>query len=124
MVRFFHCTACMALALLSACCPARQCTPVSGHSISLVSENRGPGVHSGQTLKVTVYGEDDLSGIYTVGPDGALALPLVGAVPVAGQSLEALPEIIAHAYRGGYLKNPKVSVELDPPAQIRIEEAR
>jgi protein involved in polysaccharide export with SLBB domain len=67
---------------------------------------------AGDVLKVTVYGEPDLSGEFIIGPDGKIALPLIGAVPVAGQTLEMIPLTIAAAYRDGYLVDPKVSVEL------------
>lgn len=66
----------------------------------------------GDILKVTIYNEPDLSGEFRVGPDGKIALPLVGAVYVAGQTLAMIPATIADVYRDGYLVDPKVSVEL------------
>jgi protein involved in polysaccharide export with SLBB domain len=66
----------------------------------------------GKVLKVVIYGEYDLSGEYVIARDGTIAMPLVGPIQVAGQPVSALPGIIADAYRGDYLVDPKVSVEV------------
>jgi polysaccharide export outer membrane protein len=63
-------------------------------------------------LRVTVFGEDALSGEYIVGSDGRLSLPLVGNVTAAGLTVGQLQDEITSAYKGGYVKDPKVTAEV------------
>lgn len=69
-------------------------------------------LNAGDTVKVTVFGESDLTGPYVIDSRGMLALPLMGKMDVADQTEQQAAETIASALRkGGYLKNPKVAVE-------------
>lgn len=67
---------------------------------------------SGDKVRVTVYGEDDLSGEYAVDGNGYISLPLIGDVRAAGLSAPALQMAIANAYGNGYVNEPRVSVEV------------
>jgi len=67
---------------------------------------------AGDVLAVTVAGEDDLSGDYTIGQQGDIDLPLIGKIPAQGARADVLAETIESAYRGPYLKHPHVSVVL------------
>lgn len=67
---------------------------------------------SGDKLKITVYGEEDLSGEIEVDGEGTLSLPLIGEVTVKGMALREIENLISDKYRDGYLLSPKVSVEL------------
>lgn len=62
-------------------------------------------------IKVVVYGEDDLTGEYLVGSDGAVSFPLIGSIQVNGLSLaefrQALAVQLSHS-----LKDPRVSADL------------
>lgn len=66
----------------------------------------------GDKVKVTVFGEADLSGQYEVGANGQLSLPLIGEIAAKGLGIGDLREAIAGRLRQGYLKDPKVSVEI------------
>lgn len=67
----------------------------------------------GDKLRVTVFNESDLTGEYTVDGQGFLRLPLVGQVQAAGQTSFGLESQIGNAFvRGGFLLNPRVSVEI------------
>jgi polysaccharide export outer membrane protein len=67
----------------------------------------------GDKLRVTVFNESDLTGEYTVDGQGFLRLPLVGQVQAAGQTSFGLESRIGNAFvRGGFLLNPRVSVEI------------
>lgn len=66
----------------------------------------------GDQLKVTVFGEPDLSGNFTVDDQGTLSLPLIGIVAARGLSLRALEQSITKAYLDGYLKKPRINVEM------------
>ena len=63
-------------------------------------------------LKITVFGEGELSGDYRVGSDGTIAFPLVGDVIVEGLTLRLAEEVIKEKLRQGYLKKPSVSIEV------------
>ena len=67
---------------------------------------------AGDRLRVTVYGEKDLSGEYEVDGTGSLTLPLVGEVTAGGLSVRELEKTITTAYAGDYLINPRVNAEV------------
>jgi polysaccharide export outer membrane protein len=59
-------------------------------------------------LKVTVWGQDDLSKDYPVDPDGYLSFPLVGRVQAAGLTPTAFAEELRARLEKDYLVNPQV----------------
>ena len=63
-------------------------------------------------IKVTVFGEKDLSGDYKIGADGVIAMPLIGTVMVGDKSLRQAEALIEEKLRDGYLKDPSVSIEV------------
>jgi polysaccharide export outer membrane protein len=66
------------------------------------------------SLRVSVFGEDDLSRISRVDARGMINLPLVGEVKVFGLTLREAEEAIAGAYREGrYLRNPQVTATVE-----------
>jgi protein involved in polysaccharide export with SLBB domain len=68
---------------------------------------------SGDRLQVTVFRHDNLSGEFALGATGAVALPLVGAIPADGLTARELEVAIEDRLReGGYLVAPDVSIEL------------
>jgi len=67
---------------------------------------------TGDKLRINVYGEADLSGEFVVDGSGQVQLPLVGQVKAAGLTLHEFIIEVATALKEGYLKDPKVSVEV------------
>lgn len=67
---------------------------------------------SGDKIKISVYGEPDLGGTVAVTGDGKISLPLIGEVQAAGMTAPQLQGAIEAIYRQGYLKDPKVNVEV------------
>jgi protein involved in polysaccharide export with SLBB domain len=63
-------------------------------------------------IRVTVFGEDKLSGDFQVGANGSVALPLIGETQAQGLTTSDLQAGITKALSGGYLNDPKVSVEV------------
>ena len=53
---------------------------------------------TGDKVKITVFGEDDLSGEIEVDGSGSLSLPLVGEVKAQGLSLREMEKQIAEIY--------------------------
>jgi protein involved in polysaccharide export with SLBB domain len=65
----------------------------------------------GEKIKITVYGEEALTGEYDINPHGDVSMPLIGAVRAAGRSQSELAREIANRYkRGGFLQDPQVTV--------------
>lgn len=67
---------------------------------------------TGDKIKLTVFGETDLSGDFTIDGSGNVALPLIGQVRAAGYTAGQLEGVIGGAFAQGYLKSPRVSVEV------------
>ncbi len=67
---------------------------------------------SGDKLRVTVFGEEDLSGEFEIDGKGRIYMPLIGAVKVGGKTLQGAQGEIINLLKPDYLKNPKVSIEV------------
>jgi polysaccharide export outer membrane protein len=67
---------------------------------------------SGDEIKVTVFGEPDLSGNYVVDGQGLIAMPLVGQVEVANLTLNEANTRLETKLRDGWLRDPKVTSEM------------
>lgn len=67
---------------------------------------------AGDEIRMTVYGEDDLSGQYLIGSTGIVALPLIGNMQAAGQTIHQFEEAVHDKFSQGYLKDPHVGVQV------------
>lgn len=68
---------------------------------------------SGDKLRVLVFGQDNLSNIYTVDGSGKIAMPLIGTVPASGFTTTALATNVAGRLRDGYVREPNVTIEVE-----------
>jgi protein involved in polysaccharide export with SLBB domain len=69
-------------------------------------------VHVGDRIKVAVYGEENLNGVYEVNPAGELSLPLAGIIKAAGRTTADLQRIITQRYKSEYLEHPQITIEI------------
>jgi polysaccharide export outer membrane protein len=67
---------------------------------------------SGDKLRVTVFGQPDLSGEFSVDGSGNIAIPLIPPVAAGGLTTNELQESIADALGRTLLRNPNVSVQV------------
>ena len=67
---------------------------------------------TGDRVRVTVFGEPDLSGEFEVDATGKVSLPLVGDTKIAGLQLRQAEKAVAERLAQGYLANPKVNMEV------------
>lgn len=67
---------------------------------------------AGDRVRVLVFGEEDLSGTFNIDGEGRIALPLVGPVAVGGLTAPQAEGAIAARFAGGYLRDPRVAVEV------------
>jgi polysaccharide export outer membrane protein len=67
----------------------------------------------GDKVKVTVYGEDDLSGEFQVDGIGNVGLPMIGEVHAAGlTTVDFAATVQQKLQKGGFLISPRVSAEV------------
>lgn len=66
----------------------------------------------GDKVRITVFGENDLTGLYAVTADGKIEFPLIGAVRAQGLTLSAFRQHLTARLANGYLSNPKITVEI------------
>jgi polysaccharide biosynthesis/export protein len=78
-----------------------------------VIPNKTYPLDSGDKVRVIVFGQDNLSRIYSVDGSGRVAMPLIGAVRARGLTTFELAGEIAADLRKKYVKDPKVSVEVE-----------
>jgi polysaccharide export outer membrane protein len=69
-------------------------------------------VGPGDVLEVNVFGNEDLSRIPTVQTNGAVSLPLLGEVQVAGLTVAEVQRKITNLLAKDYLVNPQVEVKV------------
>jgi len=67
---------------------------------------------SGDRVRVTVFGHDDLSGEFEVSVTGNISLPLIREVEAEGLTVAELEAAVAEALQPDYLRDPRVSVEM------------
>jgi polysaccharide export outer membrane protein len=77
-----------------------------------VSQDYEYSLGTGDQLRVTVFGHEDLSGEFEVDSAGRVTLPLVGDLLVVNRSLDNVEQQIVSVLKPDYLKNPQVSVEI------------
>lgn len=68
---------------------------------------------AGDRLRVLVFGQESLSNSYAVDSSGRIAMPLIGSVPADGLTTADLARAIETRLRAGFLKEPRVSVEVE-----------
>ncbi len=68
---------------------------------------------AGDRVRVIVFGQDALSNSYAVDGSGRISMPLIGPVVVYGRSTVAVEREIAERLRAGYVRDPRVSVEVE-----------
>ncbi len=77
-------------------------------------DTKGPyQLDTGDVVRVTVYGDAELSKTYKVDDNGAVAFPLVGPIAVRGGTTKDAAQRLARALSNGYMRNPDVAVEID-----------
>jgi polysaccharide export outer membrane protein len=68
---------------------------------------------SGDRVRVIVFGQDNLSRLYAIDTSGSIALPLIGPIRARGLTTAQLANDIANELKQKYVKDPKVSVEVE-----------
>ena len=77
-----------------------------------VKADDGYRLGSGDRVRVTVYGQPELTGEYAVDGGGQMSYPLVGQIRAGGLTAYELERALIGKLSPNYLKNPSISVEV------------
>jgi len=103
----FKIAAIVMASLLAGCNPSGSLP-----SLGLSAEESSYRLGSGDQLKITVYGEERLTGTFPVNGQGSIAFPLLGEVPASGKTPRELELQLASGLSEGFVNNPSVNVEV------------
>jgi len=67
---------------------------------------------SGDVLKITVFGEESLTGTYPVSGEGLISFPLLGPLEAKGKTQRELENMLKLRLGDGYVNNPSVVVDV------------
>jgi len=87
---------------------------------STISAPSGYRLTTDDQIAIEVYGEDELRSAVRLSADGAVSLPLLGPVHLAGLTLNEAAARLTELYGRDYLVNPKVNVMLMGYAKRRF----
>ncbi len=76
------------------------------------AQETGYQLGAGDRVRVVVFGEEELSGEFELDGQGDFSMPLIGTINANTTTSRQLEEQIAVLLRDGFLKNPRVSVEV------------
>ncbi|MEM7207157.1 MAG: polysaccharide biosynthesis/export family protein [Pseudomonadota bacterium] len=82
------------------------------YSFSFADSGSDYRLDSGDQVKVTVFGHEDLSGAFEIDGSGRIAMPLIRYVQAKDLTATELEQSITDKLKPDYLKDPKVSVEI------------
>jgi len=99
----------MAAVLLTSCAAPGDYRP----ELLTVSPEQAYTLAAGDRLRVIVFGQDALSNSYTVDGSGHISMPLIGPILVYNRTTAAVEREIAERLRAGYVREPRVSVEVE-----------
>jgi polysaccharide export outer membrane protein len=104
----------VALALVGCTTPPPTAQPATAEELQAmaVAATTTPPLQRGDKLRITVYGEDKITGDYEVDPGGNVTLPLAGTVHAGGMTREAFQRELTQKLRSQYLKEPKVTIDV------------
>jgi polysaccharide export outer membrane protein len=101
----------------------RLSATVAGVGIPVLALFAIPSVHAqsaeyvvgaNDTLMVSVWEQNELSGKFTVGSDGAIAFPLIQRIVVGNLTVREIEALLAaKLIEGGFLKKPQVTVTIE-----------
>lgn len=91
--------------------PAQQQTATATSAADVYSADAYT-LGAGDRIRLTVFGEDELSGEFAVDGSGHVSLPLIGEVLVRDMTVREFQKAVETALLDGFLKDPRVSAEV------------
>ncbi len=102
----------LAAATLASACASETPPPPSFAINGQGALNRIYRLGIGDKIKITVFGEENLSGTTEVNAVGQVVLPLAGEIPAKGLTVTEFRDKAARKLADGYLKNPRITIEI------------
>jgi polysaccharide export outer membrane protein len=93
--------------LLAGCSGIDPSAMAAANDLGMVTELQ---LAPGDRVRVTIYGEDKISGEYQIDNAGSLSLPLAGTIAAAGLTKPELEQELTKHLKSQYLRDPKVTV--------------
>lgn len=88
-------------------------TPAAVIHAEIIADSEGPYLlDTGDRLRIFIYGQPNLSRLYTVDHDGKIAVPLIGNVKARGRTTSQLQGAIRSQLGAEYVKDPQVTVDV------------
>ena len=95
--------------LLAGCAPTGSDLPPLPPLVNSAAYHLGPG----DKVRILVYGDKELSDVFSIGDDGLISLPLAGNVTASGSTPSQLADAIATSLKQrGMIEDPSVAVEV------------
>lgn len=104
---------CVAMTCAAVLVTACSNGPLTGSAAALQqadSEAQNYRLSMGDKVNISVFGEGNLSGDYTVSPDGKITLPLAGPIQAAGLTIPQFQKSVTDTLGNGFVQNPNVTV--------------
>jgi protein involved in polysaccharide export with SLBB domain len=111
MYRIVLCSAAIAVAVLISGCAANSISEAEKKTLADAASAPAQ-LQPGDKIRITVYGEDKLSGDYQLDQSGQISLPLAGTITAQGLTQSDLEKALTKKFRSEYLKDPKVTVTI------------
>jgi len=68
---------------------------------------------AGDRLRINVFGQQGISGVYLVDAGGNVSLPLIGGVPARGFTTDQLSKMVVERLKQGFVREPHVTVAVE-----------
>jgi len=81
-------------------------------TLTLAQDTNDYRLGSGDTIKITVFGQEDLSIETLLNDNGKIDYPFLGQIQATGKTLAEFQQAIHAGLKGDYLINPNVSVSI------------
>jgi protein involved in polysaccharide export with SLBB domain len=98
----------MAIGLAGGAVHAAQEAPAAAPSLGDLEYR----LAAGDRVRISVFGEDTMTGEYAVNSSGLLSFPLVGSIKAQDETVETLQANLTKALADGYLVDPKVNIQI------------
>jgi polysaccharide export outer membrane protein len=87
---------------------------------SSIADLRAYKLAPGDRITVTVFGQPELSGDFLIDGAGNIQMPLIGAVAVGQNTIDACQRRLAERLADGLLNNPRVSVRVSEYRPVHV----
>ena len=111
---------CAAL-IVAACASAPEPVTNIPHTSSFVTSTTPAYLlQADDKIKLLVFGQDAISGDYTISSDGNIDVAQVGLIQAAGLTVGQLKQQVTEKLRNGLVESPQVSILLDVDRPVSV----